>query len=67
MQLAGAKVSSPVFSANLRKFMRHFKGLFAFGNVEVRSLRGQPTSHSTGDSEHLVGENPAFIGLFAHS
>ena len=30
-QLAAAKVSTPVFLGKLRKFMRHFKGLFAFG------------------------------------
>ena len=29
------------------------------------ALRRQPASRSTGDSEHLVGENPAFCGLFA--
>jgi hypothetical protein len=36
-------------------------------HIEVRFLPPQSTSHSTRDSEHLVGENPAFVGLFAHS
>ena len=59
-QLADAKVSSPIFPAKLRKFMRHFKGLFAFGNVEVRSLRGQPATHSTGESGYVIVEIAVF-------
>src|ERR1700722_4162817 len=49
-QLLAAKVSDPEFLGNVRKFGRHFKGLFLIGNVRVRILPGQPASHSTGDS-----------------
>jgi hypothetical protein len=41
-QLLAAKVSDPEFWGNVRKFRRHFKGLFLIGNVRVRILPGQP-------------------------
>ena len=43
-QLLAAKVSDPEFWGNVRKFRRHFKGLFLIGNVRVRILPGQPRS-----------------------
>jgi hypothetical protein len=43
-QLLAAKVSDPEFWGNVRKFCRHFKGLFPIGNVQVRILPGQPGS-----------------------
>ena len=43
--------------------MRHFNGLFAFGNMKVRSLRGQPASPSTLDRLHHNRGKPAKYGL----
>jgi hypothetical protein len=43
-ELAAAIVSDPKFRVNGRKFLRHFKGVFRSGNMEVRILPGQPAS-----------------------
>ena len=44
-QLAAAKVSRSNFGPNQRKFHRHFKGVFSYGNMEVRILPPQPANH----------------------
>lgn len=43
----GPKVSEAGNRAAEAKFSRHFKDVFTIGNVGVRSLLRQPTSHST--------------------
>src|SRR5947207_10523270 len=65
--VAGPKVSKARIKANDAKFSRYFKGTISIGNVRVRSLHGQPATHSTTDSEHRVGENPAFYVLSVRS
>jgi hypothetical protein len=47
-QLTAAKVSSLKKSGKRAKFTRHFKADFSFGNVQVRSLRGQPAIPAIG-------------------
>jgi hypothetical protein len=49
-QLLAAKVSNLRFRGKVRKFPRHFKGHFSIGNVQVRILPGQPTSHGAGET-----------------
>jgi hypothetical protein len=64
--LAAAKVSNPVFRAKIRKFRRHFKGVFWNGNMEVRILPGQPTSPATGDCAVINRINARQLRAFAN-
>src|SRR3954454_13307612 len=45
--------------------MRHFKGLLAFGNVEVRSLPHQPAIPVFREFSSLDMKRPAKCGLFS--
>ena len=47
----------------MRKFSQDIKGLFWFGNVQVRSLRGQPRSPVFGRATAEPPEKPANGGL----
>ena len=63
VQLPAAKVSNPRFRGKERKFPRHFKGHFSIGNVQVRILRGQPSSPGGGETDWDGDERPANGGL----
>src|SRR5260370_6986410 len=41
----------PQISRKSAEFSRHLKGHFSIGNVQVRILRGQPTSPGSGETD----------------
>jgi hypothetical protein len=48
----------PQISRKVRKFIRHFKGHFSIGNVQVRILPGQPGILADGPDHLAVRKGP---------
>jgi hypothetical protein len=60
---SSCKSLQPQFRGKMRKFLRHFKGHFLIGNVQVRILPGQPGIAAVRNWPLTMAEKPASGGL----